>query len=53
MELPAPRGAAEPIVRLTSLSKTFISGGENFQALAGIDLSLELGRRPSPACCSA
>src|SRR5712691_829316 len=43
VELPAPRSAAEPIVRLTSLSKTFISGGENFQALAGIDLSLQLG----------
>ena len=43
VELPAPRSAAEPIVRLTSLSKTFSSGGENFQALVGIDLSLELG----------
>jgi peptide/nickel transport system ATP-binding protein len=43
VELPAPRSAAEPIVRLTSLSKTFSSGGENFQALAGIDLSMELG----------
>jgi len=43
VELPAPRSAAEPIVRLTSLSKTFSSGGENFQALTGIDLSMELG----------
>ena len=43
VELPAPRRAAEPIVRLAGLSKTFSSGGENFQALAGIDLNLELG----------
>ena len=43
VELPAPRDAAEPIVRLAGLSKTFSSGGENFQALAGIDLNLELG----------
>jgi peptide/nickel transport system ATP-binding protein len=43
VELPAPRSAAEPIVRLTSLSKTFSSGGENFRALTGIDLNLELG----------
>jgi peptide/nickel transport system ATP-binding protein len=43
VDLPAPRGAAEPIVRLTGLSKTFSSGGESFRALAGIDLNLELG----------
>jgi peptide/nickel transport system ATP-binding protein len=43
VELPAPRDAAEPIVRLAGLSKTFSSGGESFRALSGIDLSLQRG----------
>jgi len=43
VELPARRGAPEPIVRLAGLSKTFSSGGDSFRALTGVDLTLERG----------
>jgi peptide/nickel transport system ATP-binding protein len=43
LELPSQRDAVEPVVRLERLSKTFRSGGEAVRALAGVDLTLELG----------
>jgi len=43
VELPDLRDAAEPIVRVASLSKTFVSRGETVKALVGVNLILERG----------
>jgi len=43
LELPSPRDAGQPVVRLERLSKTFAAHGESVQALVGVDLSLETG----------
>jgi peptide/nickel transport system ATP-binding protein len=43
LELPSERDAAQPVVRLERLSKTFHSRGEAVKALVGVDLTLELG----------
>src|SRR5215470_12983274 len=43
LELPSPRDAGQPVVRLERLSKTFTSRGESVQALVRVDLSLETG----------
>ena len=43
VQLPSRHDAAEPIVRVASLSKTFGSRGETVKALVGVDLVLERG----------
>ncbi len=43
VQLPSRHNAAEPIVRVASLSKTFDSRGETVKALVGVDLVLERG----------
>jgi peptide/nickel transport system ATP-binding protein len=43
VQLPSRHDAAEPIVRVASLSKTFDSRGETVKALVGVDLILERG----------
>ena len=43
VQLPSRHDAAEPIVRVAGLSKTFDSRGETVKALVGVDLVLERG----------
>src|SRR5262249_55975826 len=43
VELASSREAAEPVVSLQHLSKTFTHGGESVRALVGVNLSLERG----------
>jgi peptide/nickel transport system ATP-binding protein len=43
VELPERRDAAEPVVQLGNLSKTFSSRGETVKALVGVDIILERG----------
>jgi peptide/nickel transport system ATP-binding protein len=43
IELPAERNSDPPVVQVKHLSKTFRSGGDLVQALAGVDLSLAPG----------
>jgi peptide/nickel transport system ATP-binding protein len=43
VQLPALTEAARPIVTMRNVSKTFSSRGEAVQALAGVNLDLELG----------
>ncbi len=42
-QLPAPAEAAEPILQVRDLSKTFASGNESVRALVGVNLSLVRG----------
>jgi len=43
VQLPSSRDAAETVVTLRDVSKTFTHGGESVRALVGVNLSLERG----------
>jgi peptide/nickel transport system ATP-binding protein len=43
VQLPAPSAAAQPVVTIRNLSKTFTSRGQTVHALAGVSLDIERG----------